>query len=251
MLEAHRQANVTFFRAPLLAAISGVVYAFSTRRAEGNDFTLGGDGPAIRDNWARFSSAVGLEAWPIGHLTQVHSNRVHWVRDNEFANASPEGDGAGTSLGGIALGVATADCVPILLASVRGTAVAASHAGWRGTGEAVVRKTVEAMVAEARVVPEDLAAVIGPHIGVCCMEVGEEVVEWFAQPEIFERRPEWHRPHLNLARANRLQLLAEGLRPENIQVSTLCTHCRSDLFHSYRRDGESAGRMFSAIGIRP
>jgi hypothetical protein len=176
---------------------------------------------------------------------------VHWVRDNEFLNSRQEGDAVGTSLRGIALGIATADCVPVLMADTGGRSVAAAHAGWRGTSEGVVRRTVEAMTAEAGIGVEQITVAIGPHIGVCCMEVGEEVFEWFADPEIFERRAEWPRPHLSLAKANRKQLIASGVADDRIEVSTLCTRCHSDLFHSYRRDGESAGRMYGLIGLQP
>ena len=83
------------------------------------------------------------------------------------------------------------------------------------------------------------------------MEVGEEVYEWFGHPAVFERRKEWPKPHLNLAEANRLQLIEAGVDPDRVIVSSLCTKCRADLFHSYRRDGDRAGRMFSLIGIEP
>jgi YfiH family protein len=251
MLQAHRESNVTFLTSPLLDQIPGIVHAFSTRRADSGDFTLGGDDPLIQDNRDRFMAAVGLEAWPVARLKQVHSNVVSWVGDNEFVNEVAEGDASGTSLPGIALGVMTADCVPILIADSTARAVAVVHAGWRGTSEGVAPKTVDRMTSGSRVAAGDLSAVIGPHIGVCCLEVGEEVFDWFAQPEIFERRSEWPRPHLNLAKANRLQLVAAGLAPEKVQVSTLCTRCRGDLFHSYRRDNDRSGRMMSVIGIQP
>ena len=209
-----------------------------------------GPGDASVDR-VRFLAAAGLGGWPVGRLRQIHSNVVHSVRDNAFANKAPEGDAAYTELPGIALGVMTADCVPILIADSSGRAVGATHAGWRGTSEGVLRRTVDALVADFRIHPEDLRVAIGPHIGVCCLEVGEEVYEWFADPEIFERRAEWLKPHLNLSEANHRQLVAGGVRPEHIQTSALCTRCRADLFYSYRRDGEAAGRMFSVIGIEP
>ena len=81
------------------------------------------------------------------------------------------------------------------------------------------------------------------------MEVGEEVYDWFAQPDVFERRPEWKKPHLNVAKANTRQLVDAGVPEARIQVSTLCTRCRRDLFYSYRRDGAGTGRMLAAIGI--
>jgi YfiH family protein len=251
MLHTHRESNITFLRASILDSIPGLVHAFSTRRAEAGDLSLGGDSRVVQDNRDRFMAAVGLEAWPTVRLKQIHSNVVHWVSDNEFLNESAKGDAVGTSLRGVALGVVTADCVPILVGDRSGRAIGAAHAGWRGTSEGVVRRMVDTMVSENGVSAGELSAAVGPHIGVCCMEVGEEVFDWFGQPEIFERRDDWPKPHLNLGEANRLQLIAAGVPPERIQVSTLCTRCRDDMFHSYRRDQQQAGRMLSVIGLQP
>lgn len=129
--------------------------------------------------------------------------------------------------------------------------MAAAHAGWRGTASGVVRRTVEQMVSEGGVAADDLAAAIGPHIGVCCMEVGDDVADLFGRPGTVVRRPDWPKPHLDLGAANRTQLADAGVPPERVEVSTLCTRCRPDLFHSYRRDGEKAGRMLSLIGLAP
>lgn len=246
MLHTYRESHITFLRSPALGAIPGVAHAFSTRREAGGDVTLD---HTASDARSRFLTAAGMAGWPLSGVRQVHSNTAHAVRENGFANERPEGDALFTRLGGMALGVVTADCVPILLAHRSGRAVAAIHAGWRGTSEGVARVTVDRMVAEAGLDPGRLAVAIGPHIGICCMEVGEEVYEWFQDPDVFERRPGWPRPHLNLGEANRKQLEAAGVPAESIEVSGLCTRCRSDLFHSYRRDGSAAGRMLSVIGI--
>jgi copper oxidase (laccase) domain-containing protein len=101
------------------------------------------------------------------------------------------------------------------------------------------------------VAAEDLTAVIGPHNAVCCYEVGEEVVEAVNDPEAILRKPEWARPHLNQALANKRQLRDAGIPDAQVLVSNLCTQCRGDLFYSYRRDGERTGRMLSVIGILP
>ena len=251
MLQAHRSSNVTFLKAPILESISGVVHGFSTRREGSPDPAGGGGNFRAEDERDGFMAALGLAGWPVGRLHQVHSNRAHHVDDNEFANESPEGDAAYTGLAGIVLEVRTADCVPILIADCSARVVAMAHAGWRGTSEGVVRKVVDSIVPKFGVSAGDLAVVMGPHIGVCCMEVGEEVFDWFADPELFERKPEWEKPHLNLAEANRRQLLDAGVGSHMIQASALCTRCRPGMFHSYRRDGAGAGRMYSVIGIQP
>jgi len=107
------------------------------------------------------------------------------------------------------------------------------------------------MIQAYGVTPESLTAVIGPHNAVCCYEVGEEVVAAVNDPEAIQRTPQWPKPHLNQALANKRQLLGLGIPEAQILVSTLCTQCRADLFYSYRRDGERSGRMLSVIGILP
>jgi hypothetical protein len=97
----------------------------------------------------------------------------------------------------------------------------------------------------------NIVAAIGPHIGVCCYEVGEEVAESFADSAVVKRSVEWPRPHLNLGEANRRQLLKAGLREQHIEISSLCTRCREDLFFSYRREGTKTGHLLSVIGIAP
>jgi hypothetical protein len=251
MLHTYREADITFLRSPVLDRIPGVVHAFSTRRARGSDLDLGGDGTDAGNRREQFMAAIGLPAWPRFDLRQIHSSVTHWLGENETANTVPQGDASGTRLRGVALGIRTADCVPVLLADSSGKAIGAAHAGWRGTSEGIARRAVDLLVEKARISPEDLRASIGPHIGPCCMEVGEEVVEWFHWPEIVVRYPDREKPHVDLGKANRLQLLQAGLGEENIQVSTLCTRCRGDLFHSYRRDGKDAGRMMSVIGLVP
>ena len=107
------------------------------------------------------------------------------------ASQPVEGDGAITALGGAALGIQTADCVPILIADKEARVVAAIHAGWRGTASRIAEHAVKQMSLAYSVAPEDLTAVIGPHNAVCCYEVGEEVVAAMNDPGAILRKPEW------------------------------------------------------------
>ena len=179
--------------------------------------------------------------WPAGgqviSLRQVHSNRV--------IVASPsvcgvEGDALITDQPGLLLTIRTADCMPILLADPRRMAVAAIHAGWRGAIAEIVPAAVCAMAENFGSRPKDLVAAIGPGIGVCCYEVGPEVAEMF--------RPGQQGVRIDLAEVNRQQLMAAGVL--NIYGSGSCTRCQAALFHSYRRDGDAAGRMIAAIGLK-
>jgi YfiH family protein len=254
MLQVNRVSQVTILSSPALAAIPGIAHGFSTRRAEHNEFTLGpmgSENPAIQMNRARFLAAVDMPGWPVLKLKQVHSDIIRNMTDTSAANEAMEGDAAITQLGGAVLGIQTADCVPILLADRKGHAVAAIHAGWRGTAARIAQKTVARLERDYGVPAGDLLAVIGPHNAVCCYEIGEEVVEAMGDPATIVRKPGWGKPHLNQALANQRQLLAAGIPEDQIVVSNLCTQCRGDLFYSYRRDGKRAGRMLSVIGILP
>jgi YfiH family protein len=254
MLQANRVSQITVLSEPALSAIPGIVHGFSTRRAEHNAFTLGpssSENPAIQINRTRFLDAVGMTGWPLLKLKQTHSNIVHDFRDTWAASQPVEGDSAITALGGAALGIQTADCVPILIADRKARVVAAVHAGWRGTASRIAENAVKEMIQSYGVTAEDLTAVIGPHNAVCCYEVGEEVVTAINNPAAILRKPEFARPHLNQALANKQQLLEAGIPETQIIVSTLCTQCRADLFYSYRRDGERTGRMLAVVGILP
>jgi YfiH family protein len=254
MLNVKRESQVTFLHSEALDRIPGIVHGFSTRRAERNDFSLGplsSPNPIIPINRARFLGAIGAPGWPILKLVQVHSGIVRDMDDTRAAGDAVEGDASVTSIHGALLGVQTADCVPILIADSSGSCVAAIHAGWRGTAARITAKTVARLIEKFDVRADDLTAAIGPHIGVCCYEVGPEVVDAINEPSAFEQRSDWAKPHLNLAAANRQQLLSVGLSADRIEATSLCTQCRSDLFFSYRREGERAGRMLSVIGIVP
>jgi YfiH family protein len=259
MLQVNRVAQVTLLSSTALASIPGIVHGFSTRRAEHNEFTLGpnsSDNPAIQINRVRFLAAAGMSGWPVLKLKQVHSDIIQNMKDTWAANEPLEGDAAITQLRGAALGIQTADCVPILIADRQGTAVAAIHAGWRGIASHIAAKSVARLANDYGVAASDLVAVIGPHNAVCCYEVGEEVVEAVNDPASIVRKPEWTKAHLDQGLANQRQLVEAGIPEEQIIVSNLCTQCRSDLFYSYRRDskkdgGKRAGRMLSVIGILP
>jgi YfiH family protein len=254
MLQVKRQDQITFIHSEALGRIAGTLHAFSTRRGDRPDLTLGpysSPNPMVQINRFRFLAAIGAPGWPIMKLKQVHSGIVVDIDDTWAANDAVEGDAAITNLKGVMLGVQTADCVPMLVSEVHGKAVAAIHAGWRGAAARIAETTILRLCDKFSINPKDLTASIGPHIGVCCYEVGNDVVETMADPAVFELKPEWPKPHLNLAAANRQQLLAAGLAEQSIETSSLCTRCRSDLFHSYRRDGKNMGHMLSVIGIAP
>lgn len=185
-------------------------------------------------------------------LRQVHGNDVR-----VFGDGPPPRSLAGDALvargNGSGVAIKAADCVPVLLADPVSGAVAGAHAGWRGTLARVVQKAARALAREAGAHPARLAAVIGPAIRGCCFEVGAEVVSAFAEgghdvDRMAVRAGAGVRPHLDLALANRLQLLEAGLREDAIQDASLCTRCEP-AFHSYRREGSGVGRNWSVAVV--
>ena len=169
-------------------------------------------------------------------LKQIHSGSVLFA-DRDFGCVG-EGDALISGQPGRTLSIRTADCLPILLADRRTGAVAAIHAGWRGTVAQIAPAAVSRMTEEFGSKPEDIIAAIGPGIGPCCYEVGDEVARQFGESGS---------RHLNLAEHNRRQLEKVGVCPANIDVISPCTFCNVDEFFSYRREGERAGRMISYI----
>ncbi len=169
---------------------------------------------------------------------------------------TPEADAVVSAVPDVPIGVVTADCVPILLSTVGGTAVAAVHAGWRGLGRGVATAGVAALRRLAG--PEqDLCAVVGPHIGRCCYEVDRPVLDElevrFAQRlshALGSGRPgHWM---LDLAALVRMELATAGIEGPAFEVlPNACTCCDRQRFHSYRRDGPSSGRLHHYIAARP
>jgi hypothetical protein len=225
----------------------------------------------------KFLATLGALKMPLITMRQFHSDVIH-VAAASSAEA-PNGDALITSTTGLLLGVQTADCVPILLADTKRRAVAAIHAGWRGTLARIAVKTLGRMRMELGTRASDVVVALGPAIGSGCYEVGPEVAQafatqfpaaaaWFEGP--FEQlahgeEPLWlpwltmmppgHVPppprvQFDLRAANRWQLLDAGVPERQISVSDLCTACSPDLLFSYRRESVKTGRMMAVIGIK-
>jgi polyphenol oxidase len=174
-------------------------------------------------------------------VKQIHSDIVVEAPDGG-GDRFTEADALVARQPGLVVGVRTADCVPVLLADTRTHAVAAIHAGWRGTARSIVAATLREMSARYGTRPEDIHAAIGPSIGPCCYEVGLDVAQQFQK---------WTHPNnrqLDLQGINALQLAELGV--VNVWKSGVCTFCERDLYYSYRREKEEAGRMLSFIGAR-
>jgi YfiH family protein len=226
------------------------------------------------EDWSTVAEAVGAK--DVQMLTQVHGRNVHVIRTPKGlrhnhqsivaqglspAIGRPEADVIVSNDPEIAIAVRAADCVPILIADPTTGAVAAVHAGWRGTAAGAATAAVEALGREFGARPSDLVAAIGPSIGPCCYEVGTELVDafaaagharhlvdrWFPVPPPGRGAYARGKLHLDTWGANRDQLILAGLEEQNIHTCGLCTADHLELFPSFRKERECAGRMAGAI----
>jgi polyphenol oxidase len=292
-----KQPKLNILHAQQLEKLPWLVHGFSTRtggfsRAYGKgDLNLGftkDDAKAtVERNRAAFLSGLRVTSgrhngndkarpWKLVTLRQIHSDIIHHV-DSE-PHAPLTGDGLITATPGLLLGIQTADCLPIILVDPKRHAIGVFHAGWRGTAKRIVEKGVGEMQRWFGSRPRDLKVAIGPGIGGCCYQVGEEVRSNFESqfsyaaslfrqvkesdpvrekyPLLFlSARPPGHgelpnKFFLDLVEANRRQLLSVGVPAKSIAALPMCTNCHPDLLFSYRAEKGKTGRLMGVAGIR-
>ena len=259
-------------QAAILRDTDGVVHAFSTRQGGLSlppfaTLNLGqsvGDDPGtVLENRRRFFGALGIRLPQVVRVKQVHGDGVlrvdhALVRRDGFPHILiDEGypsDALITDLPGFALVVSTADCLPILIHDPVHAAVAAVHAGWRGTARRIAGAALRALGTAYGTNPLDCRAAIGPGIRGCCYEVDAPVTESMARSGI---RWQEHAAaagaghwRLDLARINRSVLEEAGMASDRIEDVSLCTACRRDLFFSHRAERGRTGRMMNCILLR-
>jgi YfiH family protein len=286
---APKAGKLNVIRAKSLEKIPWLVHGFSTRQGGvteeygGSQLNLGFTKEDKRENVQRnrekFIRALGAETkgkpWPLVNLSQVHSPAI--FRVNGTDGVPHAGDGLITDTPGVLIAVKIADCMPIIAVDTVRRAVGVFHAGWRGTVQRIVEKGIGEMRRNFSSDPKDIKVVIGPGIGVCCYQVGEEVLERFRSQfayadelveEVFDayslhtrypllflnQRAPGHGepakvPHLDLVKANTRQAMDAGVPEENIEALKLCTGCRTDIFFSHRKE-QVTGRMMAAVGVQ-
>jgi hypothetical protein len=255
-------------------------------RALNLGFTAHDSRAAVQRNRDLFVSVLGTRAMErsssrpgaltLVTLRQIHSDIIHPL--HHVPTEPLAGDGLITAEPGLLLGVLTADCLPVIVVDPRLRAVGVFHAGWRGTVKRIVEKGVGEMRCRFGSRTRDLFATIGPGIRGCCYEVGPEVREAFESQfgygnELFRETKERNEIHekypllfltarapghselpkkifVDLAEANRRQLLHAGVPAKNISDLRLCTACHPDLFFSHRAEKGVTGRMLAVVGMR-
>jgi YfiH family protein len=241
-----------FLTVPALDVTGRVRHAFTTRQ---NGLGSRNNGIKLPEDWNAIGEAFGINHDHVVTVNQVHGDTIAIVDNGNFRTMrSVQADALITNTPGIAVGVETADCVPILLYAPGVPAVGAVHAGWRSTVQNIVRKAVTRMRNEFGADPAGMIAAVGPAIGPECYEVDEPVMgpvrEAFSFWKDVTAPRGNNRWSLDLVRANKLELTQVGLLEQNIHSLGMCTSCRKDLFYSFRAEGRT-GRMLSVIMIKP
>lgn len=226
----------------------------------------GDDEELICRNYDLLSGYIGVDKGNIIVPHQTHGTEVFAV-DEHFLSLDAADrqkllygvDALVTDVPGICVSVLTADCVPVLLYAPDKEVVASVHAGWRGTVKGIVGNTIYVMAEKYGVDASNIVAAIGPSISLPSFEVGDEVLAAFADSglwteselkEISIRNAITGKAHIDLWKANSLQMLHYGVRAENIEVSGICTYTDNQNFFSARRLGINSGRIMSGIFIK-
>lgn len=201
----------------------------------------------VERNRSLFHEAFGVKPGHLATVSQVHGKEV-LVIEGSVPQKPIEADAIITAETGIAIGMMTADCQPILLLDPVNNAVGAVHAGWKGTALGIVVVTGELMWKKYGTRPEDLIVSLGPCIGPCCYKVGWNVLdEYMAKHRDADCFSENDGLRMDISLGNFYQLLGMGVRKENISNDSMCTACNSELFFSYRKDSGRTGRQLSFI----
>ncbi len=217
-----------------LSKISSVVHGFLNKRFIGNSIEA--------------ADYYGLNE--IATLKQIHGDSVFIIKDKFNSDKEEKGDAIVSTVRNLGIGVYTADCLPILLADKKATVVAVVHAGWRGTLLQIAESTLLKMEKSFGLESNNVIAAIGPSIGRCCYEVGEDVATQYMNKfeywEAYLFKKNGSKYILDLREANRLSLTMAGVK--DVEVIDICTKCNTE-FHSFRREGEGVGKQLSFIGL--
>lgn len=214
---------------------------------------VGDSADAVEENWRRARRFIGLDL-QVAMVRQVHGNAVHMVT-RESAKARPDGDGMVTTERGIALGVLSADCVPILMIDTQGHVAGAFHAGWHGVLAGIPGIGIRAMLSVGASLPR-IRVALGPSIGPCCFEVDVQLADRFVREVegagAYRREGRPGKAYLDLRAIVARQVFRAGVRPGAVTLAGPCTRCGAGEYFSRRAAGGAVtGLQLSFVGFEP
>ncbi len=191
-----------------------------------------------------FLSKLGLNLDSVIFPQQVHGNAISYVFEGSLTDT--ECDGFITNEYKTPLAILTADCVPVFFFSPTGNIAGIVHAGWRGISKGIIPSLYDKIKFKFNVKNHDMHFAIGPAIRSCCYEIGEDVAQYFKDYIIRKQG----RIYLDLVEVIKSELIQRGVLCSNIIDSQICTYCKSDIFFSYRKEGDISGRILSIIFLK-
>ncbi|MDO9530431.1 MAG: peptidoglycan editing factor PgeF [Syntrophales bacterium] len=267
MFNFSQKGKIRYLESPLLKEFDFITHAFCTRYggvSEGMFANLnlslreGDNEEMVSRNWEILASSFGLSVEQLFMAKQVHKDGICVLDDDPGpvlnAKRAPDFDAIISNRPHLAIGILTADCVPVLLVDITKRVIGVVHAGWKGTSLNIAAKAVDTFVRRFSSSTTDIIAVIGPAIGRCCYQVDDIVFEAMKEDgnreSFFGKCNEKGKWMFDLPLANRLQIRNAGVPSENISLVNVCTSCRYDAFFSHRRDRGNTGRQLSFIFLR-
>jgi len=263
MFRFSKKGPVEYLEATALTACDFLTHAFCTRRggiSEGNFVNLnfssteGDSKDNVRTNWRNLAEAFNIDVGRFFVVNQVHGEEILTI-DRPLAELIvPEPsqfDAIITDQPGVAIGMKTADCVPIFFVDKVKRIIAVAHAGWRGTSLSIAAKVVETLITGFACRADDIIAAIGPAIGPCCYQVDEPVFNAMrghkGRESFFSSGREKGKWMLDLSLANKIQIIGKGIPDRNIYTAGYCTSCNRDIFYSHRGEAGNTGRQLNFI----
>lgn len=266
MFSFFKAGQIEYLQSSLLNDCDFLVHAFCTRRGGVSQddykslnmsFKEGDEDNHVLQNWGRLAAAFNIPLEQFLVVNQVHKDDIFIVKPygGYFSSrAELDYDAIMTDRADLVICVKTADCVPVFIVDRVKKIIAVVHAGWRGTALGICAKAVRMLIENYGSQPQDILAAIGPSIGQCCYQVDAAVADNFLRQEDNEKflfaakkSGKWL---LDLACANRQQIINCGIPEENIDLSDLCTVCNQDMFFSHRGSGGITGRQINFMMIK-
>ncbi len=234
---------------PVTEPVTEVLPAVFRIHFFGKNYLAGFSGRQFpNDKHTEFLNALGLKEENLCRVKQVHGNVVLEATQARLSSERMEADGLYTHDGGVILGILTADCVPVFFVDPVHQVVGLAHAGWRGIYAGIIQAMVKTLQKRFGSEPQKLQIAFGPSIRKCCYEVGPEFRDYFPG-YYYEAAVPSGRRCVDLTGAISALLFAQGILPENLFDTQICTSCQNDRFFSARKDRGSPERIFSILQI--
>jgi YfiH family protein len=266
MFSLKKKKTIEYLQSPLFNNCDFLEHAFCTRRGGASrddykslnmSFREGDEEFRVLSNWDCLATVFAIPVEQFLAVNQVHGDAIFIIKPHGSYFSTRDElnyDAIVTSRADLAICIKTADCVPVFIVDKIKKVIAVVHAGWKGSALGISAKVIRLMQKQYGCLPQDILAAIGPSIGKCCYEVDQVTADTFRKQnnsDLFlqqgKKKDKWI---LDLAEANRRQILEAGVQESNVDVAGCCTACNQDMFFSHRGSGGITGRQVNFMMIK-